>query len=172
VVNPSTEAGDVANRTDKGLIRDLLSRIWRDESISDLDSTLNAIDAVNEAHGWVFEPGAPIGWKAELGPQAIEVVAGSFTTVSVPLTPSYIIAGRVTDLANKPVAGAKVEMLPINSKKLGRSSLTNRAGIYYLEDLQQGKYRFKINDRAVKKTLTLDQNSEPLVEMDFQIEVK
>ncbi|TGN99874.1 hypothetical protein PN36_32630 [Candidatus Thiomargarita nelsonii] len=116
--------------------------------------------------------GAPIGWKAELRPQAIEVVAGSFTTVKVPLTPSYIIAGRVTDLANKPVAGAKIEMLPIKGKKLGRTSLTNRAGIYYLEDLQQGKYRFKINDRAVKKTLTLDQNSESLVEMDFQIEVK
>jgi len=55
-VIPPLEATDVANRTDKGLIRDLISRIWQDESVSDLDSTLNAIDAVNEAHGWVFEP--------------------------------------------------------------------------------------------------------------------
>jgi len=116
--------------------------------------------------------GAPIGWKAELRPQAIEVVAGSFTTVRVPLIPSYIIAGRVTDLENNPVAGAKVEILPIKGKKLGTSSLTNNAGIYYLEDLQQGKYRFKINDRAVDKILKLDKNSEPLVEMDFQIEAK
>ncbi|MDB9376407.1 carboxypeptidase-like regulatory domain-containing protein, partial [Nodularia sphaerocarpa] len=83
--------------------------------------------------------GFPPDWRAETDAFAVNVVAGSYTRVIIPLTQSYSFSGVVTNAEGNALAGARVEA--ISTDTVQRSfSVTNTAGVYYLEGLQQGEY--------------------------------
>ncbi|NEP01000.1 MAG: carboxypeptidase regulatory-like domain-containing protein [Symploca sp. SIO2E9] len=116
-----------------------------------------------------FDPsGFPIDWQAAVDAYAVEVVAGSYTPVSVPLLLSYTISGVVTDSEGKAVAGARVEAIETESG-VRRFSVTNGAGVYYLERLPQGRFSVQINDQPVQSgEILLDESSEPFQELNLQ----
>lgn len=111
--------------------------------------------------------GFPLDWKASQFTSAVEVVAGSYTPVAIPLVLSYSISGVVTNNQNKPLGGAKVEAIPID-KGVKITSVTNGAGVFYLEGLSQGTYQLLINDKAAQpSTITIDETSEPFQEINL-----
>ncbi len=113
--------------------------------------------------------GFPLDWQAMVDAYAIEVVAGSYTPVPVPLVQSYTLSGVVTDASGKAVAGARVEAIQSESGR--RFSVTNGAGVYYLERLQQGSYTLQINEEPAQPgtIITLDASSEPFQELNLQL---
>ena len=86
---------------------------------------------------------------------------------------SYTVAGRVMVNGVNPVGGAKVEAVP---SKLGKSeksivSITNGAGIFYLEELQPGIYNLLVNGQpAQPSTIEINQNSKQLQEVNLVID--
>jgi hypothetical protein len=88
-----------------------------------------------------------------------------YTPIIIPLQPSYTIGGVVTDAEGKPLAGARVESISTKSKS-SVISVTNSAGVYYLEQLRQGTYELKVNGKSVPNTITINAQSETLQELN------
>ncbi|MEO0870199.1 MAG: hypothetical protein AAFY17_17565, partial [Cyanobacteria bacterium J06642_11] len=52
-------------------------------------------------------------------------------------------------------------------------SVTNSAGVFYLEGMTQGAYRFEIGDRSVEKTiLHFDETAELFQEINFKVQTE
>ncbi|MDD1414948.1 carboxypeptidase-like regulatory domain-containing protein [Dolichospermum sp. ST_con] len=110
--------------------------------------------------------GLPPDWQAVTTSYAVKVVSGSYTSVLVPMIPSYTVTGIVTNTKNKPIPGARVEAIHINTGK-AIISITNDAGAFYLEQLAQGTYNLLINGKpANPKTLTIDAKSKSFLEIN------
>ncbi|MBR8838204.1 MAG: carboxypeptidase regulatory-like domain-containing protein [Stigonema ocellatum SAG 48.90 = DSM 106950] len=109
--------------------------------------------------------GFPPDWQATTDALAVDVVAGSYTTVMIPLVRSYTISGVVTDAQGNAVAGARVEAVEHSGKR--RFSVTNGAGVYYLEGLQQGNYTLQVNGKSAG-SLKLEESSKPLQELNIK----
>jgi hypothetical protein len=110
--------------------------------------------------------GFPPDWRAETDAFAVNVVAGSYTPVMIPLIQSYSFSGVVIDAQGQPLAGARVEA--ISTDKAKRSfSVTNTAGVYYLEGLSQGEYTLLVNGKSIQ-IIKLDADSPPFQELELQ----
>ena len=74
----------------------------------------------------------------------------------------------VTDAEGNAISGQRVEAIALNSGK-SQVSVTNAAGVFYLEGLSQDEYRFQINGEPVDNaTLNFQTPSEELQEANFQ----
>lgn len=114
--------------------------------------------------------GFPLDWQAKTTAYRVEVVPGSYTPIVIPLTPSYTISGVITDAAGEPINGARVEAVPADDSDLVRFSITNLAGVYFLEGLQQGSYEMRINGlSACPSELTFENASEPFQELNLSL---
>ena len=104
--------------------------------------------------------GFPLDWQASTSAYAVEVVAGSYTRVSIPLVPAYTVSGVVKDKQGNALAGATVEAIDSQTGKK-YLSITNSAGVYYLEHLMQGDYNLQINGQTLsQKIIKLNSNSQ------------
>ncbi|WP_425525992.1 carboxypeptidase-like regulatory domain-containing protein [Halotia branconii] len=110
--------------------------------------------------------GFPPDWQATVDALAVDVVAGSYTPVMVSLIRSYTRLGVITDAQGNVVAGARVEAIQPNQLNR-RFSVTNGAGVYYLEGLQKGQYILQINGKSAG-SLQLEESSEPFQELNLQ----
>ncbi|MGB7444112.1 MAG: carboxypeptidase-like regulatory domain-containing protein [Coleofasciculaceae cyanobacterium] len=112
--------------------------------------------------------GFPPDWQAAVKAYAVEVVAGGYTSLSVPLIRSYTRSGVVTDKQGNPISGARVEAVETtNGERV--FSVTNDAGVYYLEGLQQGNYTLQVNgQQASPNFLELKDYSEPFAELNLE----
>ncbi|WP_313936880.1 carboxypeptidase-like regulatory domain-containing protein [Anabaena azotica] len=111
--------------------------------------------------------GYPLDWQATTDALAVNVVAGSYTSVMIPLVRSYTRSGVVTNAKGNPIAGARVEAIQASTGK--RSfSVTNSAGVYYLEGLQQGEYDLQVNSQSTG-SLKLEESSEAFQEMNIKL---
>ncbi|MEQ8969413.1 MAG: carboxypeptidase-like regulatory domain-containing protein [Coleofasciculus sp. C1-SOL-03] len=117
-----------------------------------------------------FDPaGFPFDWQVINEALAVEVVAGSYTPILIPLVQSYTISGIVTDNQGQPVSGARVEAIQTDAGTQS-FSITNDAGVYYLERLQQGTYRLQINNQpAFPQTIDLKNSSEFFQELNLNL---
>ncbi|HBB30764.1 MAG TPA: hypothetical protein DDZ80_32620 [Cyanobacteria bacterium UBA8803] len=114
--------------------------------------------------------GFPPDWQSALDAYAVEVVAGSYTLLAVPLIRSYTLAGIVADTAGNPIAGARVEAISTDGVQR-RFSVTNSAGVYYLERLSEGKFKLQINGKpAQPDAIALEESSEPLQELNLKLQ--
>jgi hypothetical protein len=112
--------------------------------------------------------GFPANWQTAVDALAVDVVAGSYTPVMLPMIRSFTRSGVVTDSKGKPIPGARVEAIEVNSGQR-RFSITNGAGVYYLQGLPPGKYKIEVNGQSVNpKTLQLEETSEPFQELNLQ----
>ncbi len=92
--------------------------------------------------------GFPLDWQAAVDAYAVEVVSGSYTTVNVPLIPAYTLSGIVSDDQGQPLSGARVEAFASNGN-IQSFSVTNEAGVYYLERLPPGRYTLQVNGQTL-----------------------
>jgi outer membrane usher protein FimD/PapC len=112
--------------------------------------------------------GYPLDWKPVQPAYAVKIVAGSYTTIPVPFVAYYTIAGTVKDTQGKPIVGAKVEA--IDNTKSSVASITNSAGIFYLEQLRQGTYELKVNNKPVEPhRITINSDSPTLQELNLKL---
>lgn len=114
--------------------------------------------------------GFPPDWQSKEDAYAVSVAPGSYTPVILSLLPSYTVSGVVTDASGTPINGASVEAIPQNSQEKHILSITNGAGVYYLERLQQGTYTLKVNDQIVQpSSITLEPSSEHYLERNLKL---
>ncbi|MBD2486575.1 carboxypeptidase-like regulatory domain-containing protein [Aulosira sp. FACHB-615] len=112
--------------------------------------------------------GFPIDWETAVDSYAVEVIAGSYTPVLVPFHLCYSLSGIVTDESGTPIAGARVEAIAPQTQQR-RFSVTNDAGVYYLERLPQGTYHIKINEQVAKPDkLILNESSQHFQELNLK----
>lgn len=112
--------------------------------------------------------GYPLDQKPMQSAYAVEVVAGSYTTVAIPFIASYTVGGTVVDLQGKAIAGARVEAIAIVGENKA-ISITDIAGTFYLENLQQGVYKLLVNGQETEpRTLELTKDSSPLSELNLK----
>ncbi len=112
--------------------------------------------------------GYPIDAQPLVDAYAVQVIAGSYTPILVPLVVSFVRSGIVTDTQGKPINGAKVEAVSATSKQKV-FSITNAAGVFYLERLQVGTYNLLINGKlAQPNTITLDRDSPSTQELNLK----
>ena len=83
----------------------------------------------------------------------------------IPFTRSYTRTGVVTNSTGSSVAGTRVEA--IDKKGIRKFSVTNGAGVYYLEGLQSGEYELKINGKSAGE-LKLEESDEAFGELNLQ----
>jgi len=113
--------------------------------------------------------GFPLDWQAPTDTYAVEVVPGSYTPVSINLIPSYTLVGVVTDAEGEPIAGARVDAIAADSDQR-RFSVTNGAGVYYLERLTQGTFTLDINSKpATPAQIVIDLDSESFQELNLRL---
>jgi hypothetical protein len=113
--------------------------------------------------------GYPLDYKPTQVSSAIEVVAGSYTKLSIPFVASYTLAGTLTDSTGKPIAGAKVEVINPNAKS-SVVSITNSAGVFYLEQLPLATYQIQVNGKyAEPNTITIKADANTLQELNLKL---
>lgn len=155
-----TENSDLLFRLNNRSIRSLRPNLYEDGIYLQLAPGNYRLD--------IDPAGFPIDWQAQTSAYAVEVVAGSYTTVPVPLSLSYTLSGIVTDSEGNPVGGAKVEAIATAGEDQS-ISITNGAGVFFLEGLQQGTYRLMVNgDLAEPNAVTIGADSEPFQELNLQ----
>lgn len=108
--------------------------------------------------------GFPLDWQTSTDAIAVDVVAGSYTPIMIPFTRSYTRTGVVTDSTGEAVAGTRVEAI---GKDIRKFSVTNGAGVYYLEGLQEGEYELQINGKSVGE-LKIEESDEAFKELNLK----
>ena len=115
--------------------------------------------------------GLPPDWQAATNTYAVDVVAGSYTPVPVPLVPAYTLSGIVTDAQGKPLSGVRVEATQMNGANSGQRllSVTNDAGVYFIEHLRQSAYTLQVNGEPSQPgTIELTKTSSSFQELNLQ----
>lgn len=112
--------------------------------------------------------GYPLDWRADETSYAAVTAAGQYTAVEIPLSRSYTLMGTVADDEGRGVAGQRVEAVNVGSAQR-QLSVTNAAGIFYLEGLREGDYRFEIDSVLVEGSLNLKNTTEGVQEVNFQV---
>ena len=113
--------------------------------------------------------GLPLGWKTLQTSYAVTVASGTYTTVPIPLIPAYVVTGRAIAKDGKPMIGANVEFVSRSNPKKRFTSITNNAGIYYLEDLTVDIYQLFINGNSAQpSTLDINSDSKSFLELNIQ----
>lgn len=112
--------------------------------------------------------GFPPDWQSTNDAYAVDVVAGSYTPVLLPLARAYTVSGVITDAQGKPINGARVEAISTTSGKR-LFSVTNGAGVYYLERLQNDTYNLAVNGKATENSkIKLTASSQVFQELNLQ----
>ncbi|MEO1432296.1 MAG: carboxypeptidase regulatory-like domain-containing protein [Cyanobacteria bacterium J06633_8] len=112
--------------------------------------------------------GFPLDWFTSTNAIAVDVVAGSYTPIMIPFTRSYTRTGVVTNTTGEAVAGTRVEAIgKDNDNNIRRFSVTNGAGVYYLEGLQKGEYELQINGKSVGE-LKIEESDEAFKELNLR----
>lgn len=112
--------------------------------------------------------GFPEDWQTTANAYAVNVIPGSYTQILLPLTPAYTISGVITDSQGNPISGARVEAVSTDSQKR-LFSITNTAGVYYLERLEQTTYNLLVNDKPVGGVIVkLEADSQGFQELNIQ----
>ena len=113
--------------------------------------------------------GYPLDYKPINTAYAVEVVAGSYTTVAIPFVPSYTVGGTVVDNQGKAIVGARVEAISI----IGENkviSVTDGTGIFYLENLQRGVYKLFVNGQETEpNSVEITKDTPSLSEINLQV---
>lgn len=112
--------------------------------------------------------GLPIDRTARELAYAADVIAGQYTTVAIPLTLSYTVSGVVTDRNGESVEGARVEAISASGHR--KMSVTNGAGVYYLERLYPESYAIQVDGTVIENApLRLEEETSPFLEQEIHL---
>ena len=110
--------------------------------------------------------GYPLNFSPAQTAYAVRVSPGVYTSVQVPLTPSFSRIGVLRDANGEPVVGTRIEAVSAGDETA--FSITSGAGVYYLDGLAFGSYRLQVLGQPTSPaTLVLDVASEPYAELDL-----
>ena len=113
--------------------------------------------------------GYPLDWQAAETAYAVSTTAGQYTPVEIPFSRAYSLIGTVVDSEEKALAGQRVEAIDIESERRF-FSITNTAGVFYIEGLSTGNYRFEVGGKAGSEgPITFDETTEGLQEINFHL---
>ncbi|MFG6104827.1 carboxypeptidase-like regulatory domain-containing protein [Leptothoe sp. EHU-05/26/07-4] len=113
--------------------------------------------------------GFPLDRQAVSRAFAADIAPGEYTHLSIPLGLSFSISGVVLDADGNAMAGQNVQAIHTSSDSR-HLSVTNGAGVFYLEGMPQGDYRFEIGERSVADTiLNFNDSTEPFQEINFKV---
>jgi hypothetical protein len=113
----------------------------------------------------------PAGFPMEFQPTAtalaVNVTEGGYTPVLIPLQPVYALSGVITKPNGQPANGVRIEAIDKTSQK-SQFTLTNTAGVYYLESLRRGQYEIRVDGQPIaNQAVQLTEQSEPMQEINF-----
>lgn len=112
--------------------------------------------------------GYPTTGKPSQESYAVEVTAGGYTTISIPFSVTYTIAGRVLDAQGNPVGGAKVEAVPVD-KGNKSIAISNGAGVFFVDNLHQGKYQLMLDGQAAHSEIVeIKSDSKTMLEVTIK----
>ena len=98
----------------------------------------------------------------------VNVALGSYTTIAIPLTPIYTVAGVVSDSAGKPLARVEVTAVDLNRINIRKSTISKADGSYEFADLPLGAYQISISGQLQPKTVVIISSSPVLQKVDLQ----
>jgi hypothetical protein len=115
--------------------------------------------------------GYPVSFSSRIEALRVEIVSGGVTNIAVPLIPAYLVTGFVKSTTGEELAGARVEA--INTKtKVKIVSITNDAGFYTLDNLEQGEYQITVGGiSATPNLLKIESNSPPNQEINLTVKI-
>jgi len=112
--------------------------------------------------------GYPVGGIPSKESYAVQITAGGYTSVIIPFSVSYTIAGTVQDNKGNPIGGVKVEAVPIE-KGSKSFAVSNGAGIFFVDNVRQGIYKMLLDGESVNTdTIEITQDSELIVEVNLK----
>ena len=115
--------------------------------------------------------GYPINYRSRTDALRVDVVSSGVTTVAVPLVPAYTSIGVVKDSRGDAVAGARVEATHLRTKTKV-FSITNDAGFYTLEALEQGEYQINVGGLpSTPSQLKITATSQPNQELNLTVTI-
>lgn len=97
----------------------------------------------------------------------VNVALGSYTTISIPLTPIYTVAGIVSDSAGKPLPSVEVTAIGMNTN-LRKTTIAKADGSYEFADLPLGVYQISTSGQLQPKTVVIISSSPVLQKVDLQ----
>lgn len=110
--------------------------------------------------------GFPMDWQPDTRAMAVVINPGVFTFVPVAFVPSYTITGVATNAEGNPIIGARVEAVSATGERV--FSVTNDAGVFYLEGLRREPYTLQVNGEPTEPaTLELNEESEFFQELNL-----
>ena len=168
--NGILDEGEVVFVEDSELLMMLDNQpIERYQPLVDTDGLL--VRTIPGMHRLDLDPaGYPLNLRPAQVSYAVDVVAGSYTPIAIPFTVTYTVAGIVTDAAGQPLGNATVEAIPTDGG-LPIIAVTNHAGIYYLDNLEQTTYRIQVNQKAIHlRELTINANSDTFQEVNLIVQ--
>lgn len=113
--------------------------------------------------------GFPLDRQATDQAIAAEVTPGEYTQVLIPLGRSFSVSGVVLDADGNAMGGQQVKIVNTDSNR-SQLSVTNGAGVFYLEGISPGSYRFELGDQIVESTpLDLGDTSQSFQEINFKV---
>ena len=99
----------------------------------------------------------------------VNVALGSYTTIAIPLTPIYTVAGIVSDAAGKPLPSVEVTAVGLNnSVNIRKSTIAKADGSYEFADLPLGAYQISTSGQLQPKTVVIISSSPVLQKVDLQ----
>lgn len=114
--------------------------------------------------------GYPLDYQPLHNAYAVEVVAGSYTTVSIPFIPAYTVGGKLVNAQGQPIVGARVEAISTRENP-NVISITDEQGTFYLENLRQGTYHlFAQGKETQPKSIELTPDSPLTSDLNLQLE--
>lgn len=112
--------------------------------------------------------GLPLDRTTAITSYAVDISPGQFTALPVPLVRSYAVSGVVFDANGVPVSGARVEAVSDDGHR--RVSITNGAGVYYLERLKPKAYNLSVGGAAVEDSrLLLEDETESFQNREIRL---
>jgi Carboxypeptidase regulatory-like domain len=115
--------------------------------------------------------GYPINYRSRLDALRADLVSGGVTTITIPLVQSYSMVGFVKDTKGDAVPGSRVEALNLRTKSK-IISITNDAGFYTLEGLEQDEYKITVSDLATTpNNIKIVPSSQPQQEINLTITI-
>ena len=98
----------------------------------------------------------------------VNVALGSYTSISIPLTPIYTVRGIVTDPAGKPFPNTEVTAIDLSNPTLKRSTMTKADGSYEFVDLALGAYQISTSRQSQPTTISIVSSSPVLQQLNLQ----
>ncbi|WP_310489567.1 carboxypeptidase-like regulatory domain-containing protein, partial [Chamaesiphon sp. VAR_69_metabat_338] len=98
----------------------------------------------------------------------VNVALGSYTTISIPLTPIYAVKGIALDPTGKPLPNIAVTAAQIGGKTDRQETISKADGSYEFTDLALGAYEISIPGQSAPTTIAIASTSPVLQQLNLQ----